>query len=87
MTCKAIEADSGIFTLGSKPCPVILSILVEIILTFLFLFSLHYSGRRTRHRLALLRLHLHRTIHVNSLRQQGRVHHLGSEQCHFLFGR
>lgn len=38
MTCKTIEADSGIFTLGSKSCPLLsfLSILVEIILTLFF---------------------------------------------------
>lgn len=87
MTCKTIEADSGIFTLGSKSLPL-------VILPFHLgrnhshpFFSLHHSGCRTRHRLALLRLRLHRTIHVDPLRQQGRVHHLGSEQRHFFFGR
>lgn len=41
MTCKAIEADSGIFTLGSKSCPLLsfLSILVETSSPFFFITS------------------------------------------------
>jgi hypothetical protein len=75
MTCKTVEADSGVFSLGSK--------------SSLFLIPLRYeeltiSGRSTSHKLVILRFNLHRAIYEHPIPKRPRIQYRLSPKCHSI---
>jgi hypothetical protein len=73
MTCKTVEADSGVFSLGSK------SFIPPTVLRGTRLTT---SGCSTSHKLVILRFNLHRKIYEHPIPERRRIQYRLSAKCH-----